>query len=175
MIPMRPSLQSRLGLIEIINRCPRRNLMVEVGCFAGESTAIFAQSFAIVNAVDPFAPGYDETDGASAPEELQQARVGFDSVLATFPNIRHIAKPSVEAATSVTDKSMDLVYLDGCHTKAALLGDIAAWLGKIKAGGILAGHDYTSLHLPGVKEAVDSCFSDTVTIHADGSWSKVLQ
>lgn len=50
---------------------------------------------------------------------------------------------SVEVSREFQDQSLDLVYLDGNHAYTHVRKDIAAWWPKIKAGGILAGHDYT--------------------------------
>ncbi len=50
---------------------------------------------------------------------------------------------SVEVSREFADQSLDYVYLDGNHAYTHVRNDIAAWWPKIKAGGILAGHDYT--------------------------------
>ena len=50
--------------------------------------------------------------------------------------------PSIIAATHYPDGYFDFVYLDADHTEAAVDADIAAWWPKVRAGGILAGHDY---------------------------------
>lgn len=49
---------------------------------------------------------------------------------------------SVPAAATVPDRSLDFVYLDANHVREHVEADIAAWAPKVRAGGILAGHDY---------------------------------
>ena len=49
---------------------------------------------------------------------------------------------STQAAAEFDDDSIDFVYLDGDHQYQAIKQDIAAWYGKVRSGGILAGHDY---------------------------------
>ncbi len=49
---------------------------------------------------------------------------------------------SVEAAMTVADGSLDFAYLDANHNREHVEADIAAWAPKVRAGGVLAGHDY---------------------------------
>lgn len=49
---------------------------------------------------------------------------------------------SLEAAAIVADASVDIVYLDAMHHYEAVWADILAWWPKVRAGGLLAGHDY---------------------------------
>jgi hypothetical protein len=72
---------------------------------------------------------------------------------------------SVEAASHIRGGSLDFVFLDGDHSTSALVMDIKAWLPKVKAGGLLAGHDvnWKSVRkaleiLPGYGIAPDRCW-----------------
>lgn len=38
---------------------------------------------------------------------------------------------------------LDWAYIDGDHSYAACLADLHAWSKRLKAGGVLLGHDYT--------------------------------
>jgi len=55
------------------------------------------------------------------------------------------------------DNSIDFAYIDACHEYRKVKLDIMAWVPKINAGGIIAGHDYNSGHR-GVIKAVDEIF-----------------
>lgn len=74
--------------------------------------------------------------------------------------------PSVYAATRVPNQSLDFVYIDAKHDEASVRADIAAWLPKVKPGGILAGHDY---NLPGVRAAVWAVFDAPMHVTAERS------
>lgn len=50
---------------------------------------------------------------------------------------------SLDAASAVEDGSLDFVYIDASHTLRDVVDDIAAWEPKVRAGGIVAGHDFT--------------------------------
>jgi predicted O-methyltransferase YrrM len=62
---------------------------------------------------------------------------------------------SAAAAASFDDESVDLVFIDADHSEEGVRRDIAAWLPKLRLGGILSGHDYGSTHHAGVTRAVD--------------------
>ncbi len=49
---------------------------------------------------------------------------------------------SEEAAREIPEGSLDFAYLDAQHHYEAVKHDIALWWPKVKAGGLLAGHDY---------------------------------
>ena len=60
---------------------------------------------------------------------------------------------SVDAAKEFADDSADFIFIDATHTHDAVSQDIAAWWPKVRAGGLLAGHDYPNF--PGVNSAVN--------------------
>jgi ADP-heptose:LPS heptosyltransferase len=72
-----------------------------------------------------------------------------------------IHAPSAEAAAQVPDASLDYVFIDADHSYEGCRDDIAAWLPKVRPGGLLGGHDYGRSAYPreGVKPAVDEAAS----------------
>jgi len=80
---------------------------------------------------------------------------------------------SESVAKRFDDESVDLVFLDADHSEDGVLRDLEAWLPKVRAGGIVAGHDYGARHHPGVKPAVDRVFrehSHPVRLAANKVW-----
>lgn len=61
---------------------------------------------------------------------------------------------SVDASGHYPDGHFDFVYIDADHTEQAVARDISAWWPKVRAGGVLAGHDYVN--------AVPTCKDGTV-------------
>ena len=59
---------------------------------------------------------------------------------------------SVEAAAVVPDGTMDFVFVDAGHRYESVVADIQAWRPKLKADGLLCGHD---IHMGDVRRAVD--------------------
>lgn len=61
-----------------------------------------------------------------------------------------VRKFSVEAAAQIQNGSLDAVYIDANHAYEYVVQDIAAWLPKVRSGGIIAGHDYAHGALSGM-------------------------
>ena len=68
--------------------------------------------------------------------------------------------PSAEAAKRIPPGSLDFVYIDANHDFESVASDLDAWFDRVRAGGLLAGHDYydglRDGHPYGVKSAVDA-------------------
>lgn len=79
--------------------------------------------------------------------------------------------PSVKAAKRFEDESLDFVFIDADHSDRAVREDIAAWLPKVKIGGLLCGHDYgkTTRDEVAVTDVVDELFPDAET-DIDYTW-----
>lgn|SRR5678816_2115288 len=142
------------------------SIIVEVGAWKGRSTlALAAHTAGVVYAVDHWR-GCD-------PAHLEEIRDrGADSVFDDFS--RNLAgyiasgrvKPrrmdSARAAVRLAALGVrpDFVFLDGDHHEAALRRDIECYSEILRAGGLLAGHDYGNPEHPGVKRAVDDVFPE---------------
>ncbi len=69
---------------------------------------------------------------------------------------------STQAAARLAPGSLDFVYLDARHSYEGVTEDLHAWFPLVRAGGIMAGHDYNDgvfvegVH--GVRSAVDEFF-----------------
>jgi SAM-dependent methyltransferase len=72
-------------------------------------------------------------------------------------SINPIRLKSIEAVDRYEDRSLDFVFIDGSHEYGDVKEDISVWYPKVKKGGTIAGHDYTTY--PGVKKAVDEFFN----------------
>lgn len=59
---------------------------------------------------------------------------------------------TVDAAQTVADASLDFVFIDADHSEAGVKRDIRVWRPKIRAGGMLMGHDAA---WDGVGRAID--------------------
>lgn len=78
---------------------------------------------------------------------------------------------SHQAAGLIKDKALDYVFIDAEHTYKAVMQDIRLWLPKVKEGGWIGGHDYGNLpRFPGVHEAVNDAFGDSVELDVNCTW-----
>lgn len=82
---------------------------------------------------------------------------------------------SIEASGKVPDGSLDFVFIDAEHTYEACKADIAAWAPKVRAGGVISGHDYENPDFPhwGVERAVQEYANEhglKVQLDANYTW-----
>lgn len=114
--------------------------IVEVGCWKGRSAAALAAGCpGNVWTVDTFEGSPSELDGAhaEAAEGLVQAEAELN--LYRYANLSIIKASSLAASRTFADGCVDMVYLDGDHTREAMLVDLIAW--RPKCLRLLCGHD----------------------------------
>jgi hypothetical protein len=133
---------------------PRR--VLEIGCYIGVSTEFWLLHCEQVIAVDPW--------------PIPEVRRAFLNRCGHYPNLTRLQGKSPEAFICRKDfHSLDMVYVDGDHSYAAVLNDIYATAPMLRMGGTMAGHDY---YLPDVRRAVHEVFSGGPdAVYSDGSWS----
>jgi predicted O-methyltransferase YrrM len=84
-------------------------------------------------------------------KRLQSARVSL------------IKAESLVAAEQFVDASFDWVYIDAAHDYLSIRADLAAWWPKIRAGGILSGHDYLNGDHAGIDFGVQTAVDEFVS------------
>lgn len=145
------------------------SVIVEVGSWAGQNAIDMADNLKtvpgrlpIIQCIDTWQGSYGDTTGVVA-EVLN--REDPDGVLSVFMNnigdrwdkqIAAFKMDSLEAAIKCDDEHAAAVFIDANHSYEAVRDDIEAWWPKVKAGGLLCGHDYHSFD--GVKTAVEHHF-----------------
>ena len=111
----------------------------------------------------------DYQDVTNAPTAEQSARLmrTVRNVSLFWEKVRVIQERSERAARLFDDNSLDWIYLDANHEYSHVLRDLTAWVPKVKAGGVVAGHDFLDDVLTirgvqtvfGVKRAVNEFFA----------------
>lgn len=66
----------------------------------------------------------------------------FLKAAGVLDHVRLIQQDSASAASQYAPASLDFVWLDAGHDYATVLADLQAWVPKVKAGGVIGGHDY---------------------------------
>jgi len=149
---------------EFVNALPDNSTFVEVGSWKGRSISFFVVE--VINSgkhIDCFS--VDTWKGSA--EHQQETNVMNDTLYDLFlsntkpiqDHFTPIRKPSVEASKDFEDESIEIVFIDADHEYEPVKADIAAWLPKVRKGGLIAGHDYL---LPSTKKAVDEAFGNSV-------------
>ena len=144
---------------------------VEIGAYSGEGTLVLANYFKEVLAVDPWLNGYDINDRASQQTPMKFVLAKFHENTKGLDNVNYSQSKSLDALEIVEDGSLDLVYVDGDHRYEAVLADLKGWLPKLRAGGVMAGHDWS---FPAVQKALFEVFNNKETMLFQGdSWALI--
>lgn len=94
--------------------------------------------------VDPYLTYFVEGEDSSTFYSKAQSN------LKNFQNKTFLKLLSSEALCKVPN-NLDFVYIDACHAYESVKYDVSNWYGKVREGGIVAGHD---INLKGVLWAV---------------------
>lgn len=143
---------------------------VEVGCWKGASASFMTVE--IINSgkkikfdcVDTWL-GSDEHQEDNYVKEGKLYEHFIDNMKPVEGYYNPIRLSSLEAAKLYEDNSLDFVLIDAAHDYESVKADIAAWLPKVKFGGVLAGDDYDWW------EPVANAVNDSLdNVIADGYW-----
>jgi len=174
-IEMRPPIFFN-GLIELINHINQNRTtsemnMIEIGCYAGESTLIFSNYFKNVITIDPLEPNYHSGDSASKSDFNEVYRKFLQRTI-NRNNIKLIKLKSDDAIKYIENK-VDFVYIDGMHTYDQVKKDITNYRKLINENGFIGGHDYVD-GWADVKRAVNEVVGSVDMVFSDYSWIKKI-
>lgn len=125
------------ALQKLARSLPEKALIINIGAGAGTSGVAFMEArddlrlttIDITKDSSPFGCLVGEE------EELRKRGLWGD-------RNSQIHRDSKLAGREWTGKKVDMVFVDGDHSYEGCRGDIEAWLPHIKAGGIIAIHDF---------------------------------
>jgi predicted O-methyltransferase YrrM len=161
------------GLNDLISFLPNGITMIEIGCYAGESTKLFLDSGKIKRliAVDPYIDNYDQFDTHALLFTMDDVYKVFTMrILQNYENVTLLKSTSDAVITQLDIKEkVDFVYIDGNHQYIPTKLDILNFIPLIKKGGIIAGHDYNDAWAS-VKRAVNEIFGKPDRVFKDDSW-----
>lgn len=118
-------------------------IFVEVGTYLGRSTQALARVASmvpggLVYCVDNWTKDVDQPNQAT---EYQRAFLEVMARLGLRNQVAVMFMDSLQAAAVFQDGLADLVFIDASHRYPDVKADIAAWLPKVRKGGLFAGHD----------------------------------
>lgn len=122
----------------------------EIGVAQGTFSQVLCEAMPGLHllCVDPWT-AYERTSQALCDERFARAQ----QKLARY-DVEFLRMPSLTAALTVPDGSLDFVYIDGDHRFDAIMLDLILWVPKVRPGGIVAGHDFFEFYKAGVTTAV---------------------
>jgi cephalosporin hydroxylase len=146
----------------IARELPPNAQCVEVGVAWGRSTIFLAGQLLLrkkpgarIWAVDAWDPTWWR---AYPPGQRRCLATLVQNATAAELDLIHVIRTTSERAARIfLAGELDFVFVDGDHTYESVSRDLDAWRGKVRPGGILAGHDYAA-RWPGVVQAVNAIF-----------------
>ena len=153
-----------------VKHFPTNSHFVEIGLGQGKSSGYMAVE--IINSKKNIK--LDCVDCWDMPtDETKDYTMAFFNNLKPIWNMLDISviqNYSTEASKLYEDNSLDFVFIDGDHSFSAVTDDIEHWLPKLKANGLIAGHDYTQEYINSVVPAVDTFFRKEKVNVSKSSW-----
>lgn len=144
-------------------------LGAEIGCHRGKTTEKLLsrnpklKMFAVdLWDIPPESSGqYDNCNFGRAKREFYRRTSKFKHRVTVLQGV------SWEMASKVQDCSLDFVFIDADHSYQSVIKDIVAWTPKLKANGIISGHD---THFPTVMAAVKELIPAYQVAGIDHCW-----
>lgn len=138
---------SRRQLGAYLNAAGLLGVGAEIGTYRGDFACVLRADWAgeELICIDPWSdvPGYEEQFqllwGSKDHEENHQR--ALEVLSHQHGRSRCLRATSREAASQFADGSLDFVYIDGDHRYEATLEDLQLWWPRVRAGGVVAGHD----------------------------------
>lgn len=155
-IPGKVAWDELMFLGKLAAQVPKGGKIVEIGPLYGRSTFTLGSSapHAEVFAIDTFedAP-WVQKYAAQSSKIPTYGLDAFKSFTSSLPNIKPIQGYSPQI---VSDWSapIDMYFEDATHGNPNLKENMDFWIGHLKPGGIVCGHDYT-LRFPDVKSEAE--------------------
>jgi predicted O-methyltransferase YrrM len=146
---------------DAIARASDGDTLVEVGVANGRSLMYLAgRALDSVKSLRVY--GIDQWLGAKEYADIIDGMIRHCPREAAFARI--LRGSSLDMVTYFDDASLSFAFIDADHSYGAVKADIAAWKPKIKPGGMLAGHDFSTADWPGVVRAVEEAFGPQIAI-----------
>ena len=170
--PPAPEIQGWMTHVELdwlFKQARAHQQIVEIGSWFGRSThALCTACDGHVSAVDHFQGSPAELAGPHQFAKTGDVFAEFWKNCGDFDNMEAFKMPSAEAAAQFGDGSLDMVFVDGDHTKAGVLADLTLWRPKLRPGGLLCGHDR---YQDGVPAALTEFFGEAPAAVAGSIWA----
>lgn len=166
--PVVSNMKTRNEIGSFLNRLGLTGVGVELGVLFGEFSRIIlrrwkGEKLVLVDPLERQRPA-EYVDGTNE-SNFDEARYYVGDLLSHESRAWWMPYYSDQAVHKFSDGSLDFVYIDANHSYKHVAQDLRLWAPKVKAGGMVAGHDYYNRHqthpdgspvfICGVKSAVD--------------------
>lgn len=140
----------------VASKLPVNAHVAEIGVWMGRSTVC-------LNALLPPGSHHICVDHFKGDQSagFKDTRADFDRFTRNL-KLGVLSGDSVACAELFDDGTFDFVFIDAAHDYDSVKADITAWLPKVRAGGILAGHD---IGFASVRKAVTELLPEHTATH----------
>lgn len=158
---------SRINFLkEVAKHLPKNPICIELGVLRGEFSTCILEILKpkVLHLVDPWVISNDKNGIGSYGSINNTAYASNEDYC--YVNGRFLDKInsgkvvvnknfSYDAVKDFPNKHFDFIYIDACHLYESVKCDLRDYLPKLKAQGMMCGHDYVNVNNFGVIRAVN--------------------
>ena len=139
----------------VLDHLPRNSVGAEVGVFKGDFSALILKQVSPkkLYLIDPWLSVDSGIYRVAMYGSQRRSQADMDDIAAEVATrfsrevggdqIAIVRQASATALSRMSDGALDWIYIDGDHTYQAVVQDLTLAFQKVKAGGLIAGDDYT--------------------------------
>lgn len=161
------NIQSRNGLIPFLKTLNAPLIVAEVGVAEGRFTEdLLSEGIDHLYIIDRWScVGTQKGDGGFPQEWHDKNFSEMKERISKWKNYTVLKMDSVDAAASIEDNSLGLVYLDADHSYSGFKRDIETYYNKVCSGGVVAGHDVLNNDYGVGKGLKEFCTEHNISYH----------
>jgi hypothetical protein len=137
-------MRSEIGIF--LNSIGLVGIGVEIGVFRGDFSQQILQAWTGKSLIllDPWRHLVEYLDSWNlSDEEMEENfKITVTKLTPYKGRVKILRMRSEEAVRAIDDASCDFAYLDANHSYHATNRDLKLWFPKLRAGGLMCGHDY---------------------------------
>ena len=161
-------IDTRDNLLDLL---PKKIKIAELGVFRGEFSEIILNKLepSELFLVDIFPPEMcsgDKDGNNIVYDNLEKYHEILTKKYKRSKKVKVIKSTTIAFLETIDDEYLDAVYIDADHSYDGVKNDLELSFKKVKTGGVIMGHDYTTSMFPGVVKAVDEfCVDNNLKIN----------
>lgn len=144
----------------------------EIGIYTGGNAKSILQTLNIKKLY--LVDAYKSYEGYVGTKFKEAERKAINNVSFWKNKVKFIKKMSADAIDEIPE--LDFIYIDGNHAYEYIKQDLENYFGKIKQGGIMAGHDFYFSEDKIIKAVIEFCLKNKLKLFVgDKDWWFVLE
>lgn len=156
---------------QLLSYVPKNIKFAELGVFNGEYSKIIKDiinpsELYLVDLFEGVTCSGDKDGNNITYLDLGESYKNLCNLYSEDVNIKVIKSNTEQFLSSLPDEYLDAVYIDADHSYEGVKKDLELSYRKVKKGGLIMGHDYSTSMFPGVVDAVNQfCYNNKLEIN----------